>query len=173
MNILPHYYVILFPVEVHLLKGRCWRYFNLTWQKSEHFSEIEKYPFSLEQRNSRTYLMYSADWREWKELVQCKFTKFLPIYQMRRLFTSFIAYTVAVLWRRSSILKISRIKSTNRVHGWQGLSFLPRCSRATPLVFTWLLLHVGESGFRENFTCKIWNHRLWNPEYSSRNSESH
>ena len=135
MNILPHNYVILFPVEVHLLKGRCWRYFNLTWQKSEHFSEIEKYPFSLEQRNSRTYLMYSADWREWKELVQCKFTKFLPIYQMRRLFTSFIAYAVAVLWRRSSILKISRIKSTNRVHGWQGLSFLPRCSRGYALGF--------------------------------------
>ena len=44
---------------------------------------------------------------------------------------------------------------------------------ATPLVFTWLLLHVGESGFRENFTRKIWNHRLWNPEYSSTNSESH
>ena len=30
MNILPHYYVILFPVEVHLLKGGCWRYYNLT-----------------------------------------------------------------------------------------------------------------------------------------------
>ena len=90
MNILPHYYVILFPLEVHLLKGRCWRYFNLTWQKSEHFSEIEKYPFSLEQRNSRTYLMYSADWREWKELVQCKFTKFLPSYQNEK--TIYIVY---------------------------------------------------------------------------------
>ena len=44
---------------------------------------------------------------------------------------------------------------------------------ATPLVFTWLLLHVGESGFRENFTRKMLNHQLWNPEYSSRNSESH
>ena len=90
INILPHYYVILFPVEEHFLKGGCWRYFNLTWQKSEHFSEIEKYPFSLEQRNSRTYLMYSADWREWKELVHCKFTEFLPSYQNEK--TIYIVY---------------------------------------------------------------------------------
>ena len=53
---------------------------------------------------------------------------------------------------------------------------------AAPLVFTLLLFHVRESGFRknwacgsrirENFTRKIWNPGLWNPEDSSRNSES-
>ena len=29
------------------------------------------------------------------------------------------------------------------------------------------------SGIHEIFTCGIWNPGLWDPEYSSRNSESH
>ena len=30
-----------------------------------------------------------------------------------------------------------------------------------------------DSGIREIFACGIWNPGLWNPEYSSRNPESH
>ena len=33
---------------------------KLTWQKSEHFSETAKKPFSLEQRKSRLSFIYSA-----------------------------------------------------------------------------------------------------------------
>ena len=32
---------------------------------------------------------------------------------------------------------------------------------------------VRESEIRENFICEIWNPGPWNPEYSSKNPESH
>ena len=66
---------------------------------------------------------------------------------MRRLFISFIAYTMAVLGAEDD--KVCRCFVV---------------VAATPLVFTWSKLHVRESGIRENFTRKIGNHRLWNPE---------
>ena len=33
--------------------------------------------------------------------------------------------------------------------------------------------HARESSIREIFTCRIWNPRLWNLKYTSRNPESH
>ena len=37
---------------------------HITWQKSEHFSETAKNPFSLEHRNRRLCIMKSAFWEE-------------------------------------------------------------------------------------------------------------
>ena len=41
------------------------------------------------------------------------------------------------------------------------------------VIFCLDLSHIRESGTREIFSCKIRNSGLWNPEYSSRNLESH
>ena len=41
------------------------------------------------------------------------------------------------------------------------------------VIFCLDLPHIRESGTREIFSCKIRNSGLWNPEYSSRNLESH